>query len=289
MVWNLQSACRNRWSASAEWANPTPGTPSSKANGLGRLESPTSRLSGVAKMARIPARNRLKSYRTARSALLAVGPYLIPSWHNRGKDGTEWRESQASSHAPGSGQSSGARRSDKAPGQLSSRGAGGGRLPRARIWDPRLGTRIQGRMRNRGVVDDQRQGSSCAASGPFPAPNPPCESRAASIRRATTVLRFPAVHPSLPQQPVQTPRLSAITALSLRRDASHRHFHCPRFATRPRGHRLRSLTNSLVQRPSLPQSSSGPSASATLARPFPVPYRHALDECSPRLGRTATF
>ena len=43
----------------------------------------------------------------------------------------------------------------------------------------------------------------------------------------------------------------------------------PRFATRPRGHRLRSLTLSLVQRPSLPQSSSGPSASATLVRPFP--------------------
>ena len=44
--------------------------------------------------ARITAGNRPKSYRTARSALPAVGRYLTPSCRESGKNGFEWRESQ---------------------------------------------------------------------------------------------------------------------------------------------------------------------------------------------------
>ena len=54
----------------------------------------TARCTGGPLVARITARNHVSSIGTARSAILAVGPCLIPSCHNCRKDGVDWRESR---------------------------------------------------------------------------------------------------------------------------------------------------------------------------------------------------
>ena len=72
--------------------------------GPGRLGLPTSPLSGVPKMARIPARSRLKSYRTVRSAPLPVEEYLTPRSRDSQKHRIEWRESRPSPQGSSSGQ-----------------------------------------------------------------------------------------------------------------------------------------------------------------------------------------